>query len=279
MLSLKFKIGRMIPKRIRPAVKFLWFFPFDLAHVITRKNPLHPPPSRIFTGDGDFIAIGKEVMETLVKEGGLNPSSMVLDIGSGVGRVSLPLVRYLKTGKYYGGEIVLDAVAWCKRKYKQYPNFKFFHIDAANSHYNPTGILNAADYIFPFQKGSFDLIFLASVFTHMYEDETRNYLEEIARLLKPNGKCVATFFIVTEHAKTSIQNKTAYYPFIHRINDHTCTATPEDPAITIAYDQAHLWEMIEKSGLIISSAKFGAWSKSENAETHQDTIVLSKAPA
>ena len=37
-----------------------------------------------------------------------------------------------------------------------------------------------------------------SVFTHMRRREVANYLSEISRVLKPNGKCYITYFLINE---------------------------------------------------------------------------------
>ena len=54
-----------------------------------------PPPKLMFCGDGDFRAIGAEFLERLVRDAGLERHHRVLDIGSGVGRLAIPLTQYL----------------------------------------------------------------------------------------------------------------------------------------------------------------------------------------
>ena len=41
---------------------------------------------------------------------------------------------------------------------------------------------------------SFDVIYAASLFTHLLPDETRNYFCETRRVLKPTGRCLFSFF-------------------------------------------------------------------------------------
>ena len=50
-----------------------------------------PPKQRIYTGDADFRKIGCGIVKALIRNVDLQPHSAVLDIGSGVGRVALPL--------------------------------------------------------------------------------------------------------------------------------------------------------------------------------------------
>src|SRR5690348_5915887 len=81
------------------------------AYLRSRFIPV-PPSELCFVGDGDFRAIGAEFLKRFVRHGGLAPRDRVLDIGSGIGRMALPLTQYLENGTYDGIEIVADGVAW-----------------------------------------------------------------------------------------------------------------------------------------------------------------------
>ena len=56
---------------------------------------------------------------------------------------------------------------------------------------------------FPCADNSFDLVFLTSVFTHMFAGDVENYLSEISRVLKPGGKCLITWFLLDEVSRKS----------------------------------------------------------------------------
>ena len=109
----------------------------------------------------------------------------VLDIGCGSGRTAIPLIKYLSKGNYDGFDIVSDAIKWNKKYITtQCPNFKFIHSDVYNKHYNSSSSIQASSYTFPYPDEHFDLILLASVFTHMYPQDFEHYLSEISRVLK-----------------------------------------------------------------------------------------------
>ena len=86
-----------------------------------------PPKQRIYTGDADFRKIGCGIVKALIRNVDLQPHSAVLDIGSGVGRVALPLTQWLDSaGRYVGVEIVTEGVSWCIENISaKYPNFYF----------------------------------------------------------------------------------------------------------------------------------------------------------
>ncbi len=74
----------------------------------------------------DHIKIGKAIFE-MVKGGcGLTPSSTVLDIGCGCGRIAVPMAHYLTSGVYHGVDIVKPMVDWCASQItSRHPNFHF----------------------------------------------------------------------------------------------------------------------------------------------------------
>src|SRR4029077_1286650 len=87
---------------------------------------------------------------------------------------------------------------------KRYPNFRFQLADIRNLQYNPQGKLDPAEYRFPFRDGEFDFVFLTSVFTHMLTPEVNSYSHEISRMLRPNGTCLATFFLLNKESNDLI---------------------------------------------------------------------------
>lgn len=73
-----------------------------------------PPESLIFVGDGDFIKIGERFCNFLIDLAGLQKSHHVLDAGCGIGRIAIPLTKYLlANGEYWGFDIVKSGINWC----------------------------------------------------------------------------------------------------------------------------------------------------------------------
>ena len=54
------------------------------------------------------------MLKQFIDLGGLKPEHRVLDIGSGIGRVAIPLTEYLnEKGSYEGFDVVELGVNWC----------------------------------------------------------------------------------------------------------------------------------------------------------------------
>src|SRR5436309_7246167 len=122
---------KRLRRRARQALEYLAAAHIDLRLWLTGKSDPELPPLRMrFVGMGDFRAIGQELAELLVRVGGLRPSDRVLDIGSGIGRVAIPLTRVLDAGASYDGfDVVERGVDWCRRHITpRHPNFRFHHV-------------------------------------------------------------------------------------------------------------------------------------------------------
>ena len=50
-----------------------------------------------------------------------------------------------------------------------------------------------SDYRFPCEEDAMDVVFAASVFTHMLPHTTSHYIRETARVLKRGGTCLFSF--------------------------------------------------------------------------------------
>lgn len=242
-------------------------------------NPLVPPEALHFVGEGDFIAIGDEFLRYFVDLGGLKPHEKVLDIGSGVGRMARPLTRYLSAdGTYEGFDIVPAGVEWCLKAYEPFPNFNFRLANIRNKAYNPKGEVEAAGYRFEYPDDSFDFAFATSVFTHMLPDEVITYLREIARVLRPGGRCLATYFLLDAVSRAHIEKGDANLDFKYQ-GEGFLTIDPDAPEEAVAYPKEWVFEQNEKVGLKVSRVVHGGWSGREPEASYQDILLVEKPSA
>jgi SAM-dependent methyltransferase len=217
-------------------------------------------------GGRKFRASGELIASQLTEMVGLKMSDRVLEVGCGSGRFALPMVRKLAAGRYVGLDIDPIQVAACRTNRTLLDRqFQFVLADINSDLYNPNGTASADTYRLPFEDASFDVVFLYSVFTHLFPSECRNYAREIMRVLRPGGRCAVTV-LLTDQGTGEIK-------FIHREHD-AWIAYPSSPRKAIGYDTATVdgW-----FGVPHTLMRRGAWHAAEEALYWQDWLLYCRS--
>ncbi|HKP73853.1 MAG TPA: methyltransferase domain-containing protein [Pyrinomonadaceae bacterium] len=240
-------------------------------------DELVPPRSVHCIGSGDFVSVGDEFFRYFVELCDLRPQDRVLDVGCGTGRMARPLTKYLRGGSYEGFDIAADAIDWCQKHITpKHPNFKFQVADVYNKAYNPRGKSQASRYRFPFPGESFDFVSLTSVFTHMLTADMENYMSEIARVLKPGGRCLITYLLLNDESRRLIAAKKSY----HTLGYETEGCWFEDancPEAVVGYDEPAIRDLYRRSELDISERiRFGSWCGRPDGMSWQDVVIAVK---
>jgi SAM-dependent methyltransferase len=242
---------------------------------------LVPPADMLFDGSStqeDFKRTGLGFTRvSLIARGRLQPHERVLDLGSGNGQKARVLASYLnQQGSYEGLDIVKAGVEWCQKRYGIFPNFRFQHADIYSSHYNPTGQFYDRDYRLPFPDGEFDMIFLSSVFTHMLPDGVANYIAEISRVLKPGGRCVATFFLLNNDSIARINADASSLKFTHAFQLYR-VVDPQNPSKSVALQEDWVRERFAAARLRVAEAAYGTWAGGKDLlAAYQDVLICVK---
>jgi SAM-dependent methyltransferase len=275
---------RLLARRIGRAIEFrlgrLRDLTLDTADRLRARSDLMPP-RRLLGGDySEFQRIGYEFKRYFIELGGLEPHHAVLDVGCGPGRMAVPLMDYLTSeGRYEGFDVVPREILWCQEQITpRRPNFRFQVADVRNRHYNPDGDVSAAEFRFPYDDASFDLVVLASVFTHMLEPEVERYLSEVGRVLRPGGRCIVTYFLLNDDSRRRIAADESYFSF--PAGDGAARfENPDDPEAVVAYDESFVRDRHAATGLPIESVHGGYWCGRSDYLTWQDVVVASRATA
>jgi len=99
-------------------------------------------------------------------------------------------------------------------------------------------------------------------------------LQEIQRVLKPSGRCLATFFILNETAKHD-SNPEFQFPYDY---GHYRLMDDKVKSANVAYEQSYLQAFANKIDLKIKAFHFGFWSHQRKKEAldFQDIVVFEK---
>jgi SAM-dependent methyltransferase len=221
----------------------------------------------------EFKQNGLDAFSRLIAAG-LKPSDRVLDIGSGIGRKTLPLVDYLTTGSYEGIDLVLKQVRWCSTKITpEYPNFRFHHVDLWSAHYNSRGAIKPSEYRFPFRDREFDFVILGSVFTHMFPADVEHYILEISRMLQAGARGWITFFLLNPESVRLIDAGKSSLSMLH---NYECGSRADNPyrlETAISHQESLVLSLFAKYGIHAEIAEYGSWC-GRRAAYYQDIVTV-----
>ena len=261
---------------MRFLVRRIVYIPWDWFDALSgQRDEMIPPRSMIYTGAGDFREQGNRLLELFVNDAGLQKGHHFLDVGSGIGRVAIPLTGYLDTtARYEGFDAIEQGVEWCRRKISsRFQNFSFSYVPLQNDLYRNTG-MDAGTFQFPYRNNQFDFVAVISVFTHLLPPEVENYLEEIWRVLKPGGICFATFF-VWQSNKEPVGKNGFSFPYDcghYRLMDKKVKRA------NVAYEEGFLRLLAADKKLRIENYREGFWKKDvlKDGNIFQDFLILKR---
>ncbi len=145
-------------------------------------------------------------------------------------------------------------------------------MDVFNERYRPDGTSAEGAYTFPYADHSFDFVFATSVFTHLRSDVTSAYLHEIGRVLRPNGRLFATFFLTNAATRPSATTVPVLsFPVTGQGYRSVTRRTPE---VAIGYDEENVRAMMAASGLQPLDIRYGTWAGGAGL-SFQDILVAS----
>ncbi len=212
----------------------------------------------------NFYKDGVKFSNLLKDHASLNSESKVLEIGCGCGRTAFALSSILDDGNYYGVDIEKISLDSCKKRpifLKK--NFHFEHLDIQNDEYNPDGKSRADTYKFLYDSNSFNIVFMISVFTHMLTDDVKNYIAEISRILKPEGYCMFSTFLM-DHGRNSNTNDLSF-PYNESCHYFHNQSMPE---IAVGYDlDFYVSEFASVGMTLAGDPLWGSWRKNPDITT------------
>jgi SAM-dependent methyltransferase len=227
--------------------------------------------------DADFLYKGDALVNDLREFAGLQNDSMVLDIGSGYGRVAHALWRSGYRGRYVGLEILERHVRWCETELAPLTDgrFLFRHHDVRNARYNPKGEQEATEVRFELDDGTVDVAVLTSLFTHMYPQEVAHYLAELGRVLDPaRGRALVTVFLLDETWEKAEAEGKSQFPMPHELDEASRFHDDSDPLHAIGYRPEWLAARCADAGLTLETLRLGMWCGRDASAALQDMLVL-----
>ncbi|MEK7247615.1 MAG: methyltransferase domain-containing protein, partial [Chloroflexota bacterium] len=222
-------------------------------------------------------------MQQYAKYAPIDRDAAVVEVGCGVGRDAIQLAEHLsERGSYVGIDIIRPSIEWCRANIAaRRPNFSFHHIDIESQLHNAAGTARVTDVRLPVRSKSADRILLQSVFTHMFFGDIVHYLREFRRILKPEGKVVASFFLIDDEARRAIDagvGDPAFKLTFRFPRGRGCWINDEMyPEGAVAYSFEALDEMLADAGMALDQPVHrGHWFGRMELPDGQDMAVLKR---
>jgi SAM-dependent methyltransferase len=225
------------------------------------------------------VAIGKVLRDFVADQCKIGPDDTVLDLGCGCGRIAAHFAEDF-AGEYHGLDIVKPMIDWCRDNITEHhQNFHFHHADLANTCYQG-GSGDAATYAFPFPDKTFDVVFATSVFTHLLPPSAKNYAREIARIMKPGGRAMMSFYLLTDEWRRRVAAGEALFPTFAYELDGCRVWDDKQPEVIVGYEESAARFMLADAGLPIKMVNYGSLTRPRpNEGVVQDCIIVSRPTA
>lgn len=227
----------------------------------------------------EYNKIGNYIATVLKNRAGLRPESHVLDVGCGTGRVAIPLTEYLTTGSYTGVDVVKSSIEWCASAFRDFQNFRFVHADLYSEFYNPSASLTAEEYRFPFNREHFDVIWSASLFTHMLMPSVDNYLKEMARVARPGGRIWNSYLLLDDISEPLVLGPRNDGRRMQYKVEGGRVGYQEKPEHVVGLYKDQILGLHEKHGLEIIEVQLSNWSggRPDTKYRGQEVIIARKS--
>jgi SAM-dependent methyltransferase len=166
----------------------------------------------------------------------------VLDFGCGCGRLARQMMQQNpRPRRYMGIDLHQGMIDWCRENLSPHaPAFLFQHHNVLHPHRNPGG---SADHLpFPAADRDVSLFIAHSVFTHLLEPDAEFYIRELARVLRPDGVAMTTWFLF-DKGDFPMMQEFQNALFINAI----------DPTNAVIYDKDWLLARLDGAGLLVTA--------------------------
>lgn len=213
---------------------------------LTKKIPIPDLEMRKLVGPTDVSAFEIGEGENIYTDLPGFTFKRVFDLGCGCGRLARKLIlQRNRPKKYIGIDIHSGMIKWCQENLTNInDNFEFRHFNAFNVGLNPNGLKHSNPLSFPVENGWATLVIAHSIFTHLTENQIRDYLSECARVLSAEGIIRSTWFLFDKRNYPMMQEfQNCLY-----IND-------VDPTNAVIVDISWLSKIVSELDLYISKVE------------------------
>jgi SAM-dependent methyltransferase len=236
-----------------------------------------------WVGGSDPEAVGDASAEIVRRLMPVSSESRVLDLGCGIGRGMLSLLRGGLPAQVVGMDIMPPVISFCQENIApHFPQVSFDLIEGSNDHYDQF-IDGAArkplEQVKLEYKGIFNIAYAFSVFTHVDRKDFVDLLKLVETMLAPGGYFLFTCFTLNEFSRKMIDHRQTIFPLVDKVyvdGGDVLWGDKADPLAFIAFDKALIEAMAWEAGLAIMKVEYGCWMGGGIGSSLQDVVIVRK---
>ena len=201
--------GSILWRLVRPVVRPVWSLihnrdyvsHYDRDYYLYHSCVLPPRELRgrlgvSFLADGFYLESGIAEARRLAARLAYSKSSLVVDIGCGLGRLATGMLWEFGDVQYFGIDSNPTFAEWCHEHIERnHPSFRFIHLDVVSELYNPTGKIDGDRIRLPLGDATADIVYLWGLFTNMGPEHVRIYVSEMSRIAREGSRIFLTAFV------------------------------------------------------------------------------------
>jgi SAM-dependent methyltransferase len=199
--------------------------------------------NRILTNHVHFIEMGNGIWLDFLSNKYCTSTSNIVELGCGCGRIAWPLRGDWFRGTYVGVDIDAEMIDYCRGHFP-HERFHFVLSPHMSKTYSSREVPSSSAARSPLaiaEAASKDFIFSISLYSHLLEDEFKEYLSQSENILKSGGLMYMTFFCI-EHV--SIGER---WTFRHKIGN-AYVENIDLPEAAVAYSESHVKKLVQDIG-------------------------------
>ena len=155
---------------------------------------------------------GVGTSDFLLKNVGINPTDVVLEIGCGIGRVGQCLAGRCR--RWIGADVSPHMLAHAAARLREFPNVEFVELSGYD--------------LRPIADCSIDFVYCTVVFMHLESWDRYSYVEEAFRVLRPGGKLYVDNVDLCSDGGWAIFETHRRFPLAQRPDHITVCSTPQE---------------------------------------------------
>lgn len=155
---------------------------------------------------------GVGTSEFLLKNVGIDPNDVVLEIGCGIGRVGKCLAPRCR--RWIGADVSPRMLAFAAERLREFPNVEFVELSGND--------------LRPIADNSIDLVYCTVVFMHLESWDRYAYVKEAFRVLRPGGKLYVDNVDLCSDGGWAIFETHRRFPIDQRPDHITVCSTPQE---------------------------------------------------